>query len=278
MSDSSYPANLKSFLASRKRRRHPSIGCRQFDLEVDDSQCQGFCSYMGNALREAYVDPKYLASVLKREGFEGVAKLLNEKFPSGDDRLSLSVRIGDFGEVVSQVVFQDLFGMKIPVLKLRYKTNWEKASFGIDVIAFRLDDKDSSKDTVVFAEVKTSKSKKYGVAKVFQELEELVVAGQSEAKQKMRNAVRFVSERLFEQGEFELEKRIYRFLDCYTNPEYVEAFVPFLVREKGKWAEDALDGVALNSLEPDRVRLFVFLVSDLKEAIQAAYQMAAKIG
>jgi hypothetical protein len=259
-----------------KRRRHPSIGCHQYDLEVDEDQCQKFHAYAGEALREAYVDPEYLASVFEREGFPGVAKLLEERFPSMND--PFSVRTGDFGEVVGHIVLQDLFGLAIPVFKIRYKTNWEKASFGIDIIAFRLHNEDLQKDAVVFAEVKTSKTKDYGVKKVFEEVESLVVEGQSEVKQKMRNAVRFVSERLFEQHKHELEQRIYRFLDCYTNPHYVEAFFPFLVRDKRTWVEDALDGIVLDKLDPDRVVLCVFLTGDLGEAVRAAYEMAAKVG
>jgi hypothetical protein len=213
-------------------------------VEVDDSHCRQFHAYAGAALREAYVDPEYLASVLKREGLSGVAKLLEEKFPSADNPFSL--RTGDFGEVVGHMVLQDLFGLTIPVFKLRYKTNWDKAAFGVDIIAFRLRD-DTQKDAIVFAEVKTSKTKDYGVKQVFDEIESLVAEGQPEAKQKMRNAVRFVSERLFEQQQYELERRIYRFLDCYTNPRYIEAFFPFLVRDKRTWRDDALEGIILDN-------------------------------
>lgn len=258
-----------------KRRRHPAIGCHQYDLEVDDDQYQKFHAYAGEALREAYVDPAYLASVFEREGFSGVAKLLEEKFPSEDN--PFSVRTGDFGEVVGHIVLQDFFGLTIPVFKIRYKTNWEKAGFGVDIIAFRLHDKNPQEDTVVFAEVKASKTKDYGVKKVFEEIEALVDEVQSETKQKMRNAVRFVSERLFEQQQYELERRIYRFLDCYTNPHYIEAFFPFLVRDKRTWGEDALDEIVLEKLDPDHVVLCIFLVSDLEKAVQAAYEIAAKV-
>jgi hypothetical protein len=269
---------LKNILTptSTKRRRHPSIGCHQYDLEVDDGRCREFHAYAGEALREAYVDPEYLATVLEREGFSGVAKLLEEKFPSEDN--PFSVRTGDFGEVVGHIVLLDIFDLTIPVFKLRFKTNWEKAAFGIDIIAFRLHDEGHQKDAVVFAEVKTSKDKDYGVEKVFEEIESLVAEGQSEAKNKMRNAVRFVSERLFEQQQYELEQRIYRFLDCYTKPHYVEAFLPLLVRDKRTWGEDALDGIVLDKLDPNRVVLCTFLIGDLEEAVRTAYEMAAKVG
>lgn len=274
----SSPSTLKDILttSSTRCRRHPSIGCHQYDLEVDDSQCHEFHTYAGEALREAYVDSEYLALVFEREGFSGMAALLEEKFPSEDN--PFSVRTGDYGEVVGHIVLQDFFGLTIPVFKIRYKTNWEKATFGIDIIAFRLHDRNPEEDTVVFAEVKASKAKDYGVKEVFEEIEILVDEKQSKAKQKMRNAIRFVSERLFEQGQYELERRIYRFLDCYTNSNYIEAFFPFLVRDKRTWGEDALDGIVLDKLDPDRVILCVFLIGDLEKAVQVAYERAVKAG
>jgi hypothetical protein len=278
MSQISRTITLKDLLTaeSTQRRRQSSIGCHRYDLEVDGERSNDFCTYAAEALREAYVDPQYFAAVLAREGFAGVHKLLDERFPPGDK--PFSVRTGDFGEVVGHVVLHDIFGLTIPVLKLRFKTNWEKAAFGIDIIAFRLDDNDPSRDAVVFAEVKTSKHKDHGVAEVFEEIESLVAEGQAEARNKMRNAVRFVSERLFEQGQHELEQRIYRFLDCYTNPRYVEGFFPFLVRDTQTWADDALDGIQLHRLTPGNVVLCIVLVPELEAAVTTAYDVAANVG
>lgn len=131
---------------------------------------------------------------------------------------------------------------------------------------------------MVFSEVKASKQKDYGINKVFDEIRLLVEEGQPESKQKMRNAVRFVSERLFGEKQFELEKRIYRFLDCYTNPKYIEAFFPFLVRDKATWNNDALDGKTLQKPEPNRVILCVFLLSDFEGTMNAVYLKAAQWG
>lgn len=277
MSSSVRITTLKNLLkpGCGKRRRHPAIGCHKYDLEIDHERSTDFCAYTAEALRVAYVDPQYLASVLDREGFAGVRKLLEERFPSPDN--PFSVRTGDFGEVIGHVVLEDIFGLTIPVLKLRFKINWEKAAFGVDIVAFRLDEHQPERDAVVFAEVKTSKDKDYGVVDVFKEIESLVGEGHSVARNKMRNAVRFVSERLFDQGQYELERRIYRFLDCYTHPDYVEAFFPLLVRDSQTWKDDALDEVALEKLDPDRVVLCIVLIGQLENAVSRAYELAASV-
>jgi hypothetical protein len=269
--------NIKRLLksGSGKRCRHQTIGCEKYDLEIELARSAEFCAYAGEALLEAYVDPQYLASVLQREGFSGGQKLLEERFPPTD--APFGVRIGDFGEVVGHMVLEDFFGFTIPVMKLRFKTNWDRAAFGIDIIAFRLDDQDPHKDTVAFAEVKTSKQRDTGVVEVFREIASLAAEGQSEARNKMRNAVRFVSERLFEQGQHELEQRIYRFLDCYTNPHHVEGFFPFLVRDASTWADEALDSVEQKTVAAPRVVLCVVMIGDLEETVQAAYDAAARV-
>ncbi len=256
-------------------QRDPTIKCLKYSLEIEDRFLPSYHSYAAQAVQGAYVDPKYLAQVLDREGFTGVAKLFKEKYPSADD--PFSVRIGDYGEVVGHLLLHDVFGLTIPVVKIRYKTNWEKAAFGIDIIAFRFCKDDPSRDTVIFAEVKTSHQKTYGVTKVFEEIDQLVRDGQPTAKQKMRNAVRFVSERLFEQQQYELEKRIYRFLDCYTNPHYIETFFPMLVRDKRTWDETPLAEVKLTNANPDKVTLCILLIPNMQDAVAIAYAEPANI-
>jgi len=267
---------LINFLSpgSDKTQTHPTLGCFYLNMEVDDGTREQYIEYISKAIRETYVDANYLSTVMEREGFDGVAKLFKERFENNKD---FGVRTGDFGEIVGHTVLMDILGYSIPIYKIRYKTNWNKAAFGVDIIAFRLDENDPSKDTVVFGEAKASTQKDYGVEKVFEEIQQLVEDGQSEAQQKMRNAVRFVSERLYDLKEFDLEKRIYRFLDSYTNPHYIETFYPFLIREKKTWTKDVLEKIVLNKLEPERITLCVFVVENLDDVIQDAYKRAANI-
>ncbi len=259
---------------SDKKQRHPKLGCFYLNMEVNSDTKDQYIDYLGRAVQEAYVDSNYLSKVMEREGFEGVAKLFKERFENNKD---FGVRTGDFGEIVGHTVLMDMFGYQIPIYKIRYKTNWNKAVFGVDIIAFRLDEKDPSKDAVVFAEVKASKQKNYGVEKVFDEIKQLVESGQPEAQQKMRNAVRFVSERLFDLHQYELEKRVYRFLDTYTNPHYVEAFYPFLVREKSTWSDDVLDAVIIEESQREQIVLCVFVIEDLEQVINDVYEEATKL-
>jgi len=259
---------------SDKTQMHPILGCHYLNMEVDSGTREQYVEYISKAIRDAYVDSKYLSTVMEREGFDGVAKLFKERFENNKD---FGVRTGDFGEIVGHTVLTDVFGYSVPIYKIRYKTNWNKAAFGVDIIAFRFDEKDLSNDTVVFGEAKASTQKDYGVEKVFEEIKQLVEDGQSEAQQKMRNAVRFVSERLFDLKQFDLEKRIYRFLDSYTKPHYIEAFYPFLVREKNTWSDDVLQDIVIEKPEPNQIILCVFVIEDLNRVIDTAYENATKL-
>ncbi len=255
---------------------HTVLRCNFYHMEIESDNYEKYVDYASKSLLNAYIDNSYLSSVFEREGFTGITKLFNERFPPESNEFG--VRTGDFGEIIAHMVLQDVFGHTIPVMKIRYKTNWEKSAFGVDVVAFHLHPNDPSQDTVVFSEVKASKHSDYGVDIVFNEIRQLVEEGQPESKQKMRNAVRFVSERLFEQNNFELEKRIYRFLDCYTNPQYIESFYPFLVRDKATWDSSILDAVTIIKPEPEKVILCVFALHNLEQIMNAIYQRATQWG
>ena len=91
----------------------------------------------------------------------------------------------------------------------------------------------------------------------------------------MRNAVRFVSERLIEQKNYEMETRISRFLNCFNNPRFIEAFFPFLIREKNTWNSDVLDSMVVS--KPNRVVLCVVTMEDLEKIIEEAYKKAIQL-
>lgn len=267
-------SNFESFLVSKPtaRDKHPKLGCVWYNLEVDPSKNKDYVDYLGQSIKDAYVDPQYLARVMNNQGFDGVAEYLKEKLPK--KRGFFDVRKGDFGEVLGHVALIDLFNYSVPVFKLRYKTNPQKAVFGIDIIAFRIDENDPKKDVVVFGEVKTSKQRNYGVKDVFDEIN-LLTKNNLKAKQKMRNAVRFIAERIFiETKDINLEDRINRFLNCYKKPSYIEAFYPFLVRDKSTWHPSALDSMV--ALKPSRTVLCIITVDDLENVINDVYRRAAQ--
>lgn len=72
-------------------------------------------------LVDFYVDNNYLYTVFLRDGFAGVAKLFEARFPPKNAKFS--IRTGDFGEVVAHMVLQDVFGHTIPIMKICYKIN-----------------------------------------------------------------------------------------------------------------------------------------------------------
>lgn len=248
---------------------HATLKCKTVYFNMDEDATDEFIRFAGSALREAFIDNDYILTIFRREGFDGVAKIFQERFEK--DKYDFGVEMGDFGEVVAHIILQDHFEYCIPIMKIRYKTNWKKSSFGVDIVSFNLCDQDPSKDTVIFSEVKASKTKAYGVEDVFNEITKLVEEGQSISNQKMRNAIRFISERLHEQKDVELEKRLYRFIDCYSNPDYIETFTPILVRDKDTWNDDALECITITKPEPNKLTLCIFTINDLEDVCEATY-------
>ena len=85
-------------------------------------------------------------------------------FAPNDDNPGKNVRQGDWGEIISALVLRDLRGLVLPVFKLRWKVNREKAMFGTDVFAVK-EDEHGNVQKLIYCESKTRRtySKSVGV-------------------------------------------------------------------------------------------------------------------
>lgn len=261
---------LPDFITDKtKIDKHQHLGCRYQYYEVAKGDDPDFFEFLRERVQNSYVDAGYLAKVLKNEGFSGVAKLLEDKFPS--EKASFGVRTGDFGEAVTEILFEDVFDLLIPVKKLRYKINKDKPSFGIDVIAFKFAD-NATNDVIVFSEVKASKHKTYGIDEVLRETDELA-AYTDKGKQKTRSTIRFISERLFDNKQYELDNRISKFLEETPNQQNAELYVTCLIRDIATWGHDALDGKSFSNAPLERTLVCVCALESFEKAMDEAYKI-----
>ena len=261
---------LPEFITDQTRiEKHHHLGCVYQYYEIKRGDDPEFFDFLRERVKNSYIDAGYLANVLKNEGFAGIAQLLEDKFPSKN--ALFNVRTGDFGEAVTEILFEDVFDLTIPVKKLRYKTNRDKASFGIDVIAFKLAENEAD-DVIVFSEIKASKNKTYGIDDVIQETDELA-AHSDKGKQKIRTTIRFISERLFSEGQRELETRISKFLEKKTNQNVTESYIPCLIRDIATWGHDALDNKSFANSPPERTLICVCALESLEKAMDEAYKI-----
>ena len=257
------------FTNSERNEKYSQLNCLYLYYEIKKGDDVEFFDYLRERVKDSYINAEYLTKVLREEGFTGVAQLLEDKFPSANSHFG--VRPGDFGEVVTEILLEDVFGFVVPVKKLRYKTNRDVASFGVDVIAFKLAE-DRKKDTVVFSETKTSKNKDYGIDDVIQEIDEL--AGFTDkGKQKIRSTIRFISERLFSEGLHELETRISKFLEKPPNQTGEESYIPCLIRDMATWNHNALYNKSFVKAPIERTIICVCALENLEKTIDEAYRI-----
>lgn len=260
---------LDFITSSERNENHTHLNCLYQYYEIKRGEDSEFYNFLRARVKDSYIDAMYLAKVLRDEGFTGVAKLLEDTYPSAN--ANFGVRPGDFGEVVTEILLEDVFEYFIPVKKLRYKTNKDKSSFGIDVIAFKLADCKND-DAIVFSETKTSKEKAYGIDDLIQEIDEL--AGCTDkGKQKIRSTIRFVSRRLFSEGQYELETRISKFLEKIPDPSNEESYIPCLIRDTATWNHNALDNKCFTSAPIDRTIICVCALENLERTIDEAYEI-----
>jgi len=261
---------LRDYITSKEIiTKHQYLRCGYHYYEIKRGDDHEFFEFLRERVKDSYVDARYLAKVLKNEGFPGVAQLLEDTFPS--EKAQFGVRTGEFGEVVTEILFEDVFDLLIPVKKLRYKTNRDKASFGIDVIAFKLADNEAD-DEIVFSEIKASKNKTYGIDEVIQETDELA-AHSDKGRQKIRTTIRFISQRLFEDKQYELDNRISKFLEKSPDQQTTTSYYPCLIRDTETWGHDALDNKCFVNTPLGRTLVCVCALESLQKAIEEAYKI-----
>ncbi|MCB1174530.1 MAG: DUF1837 domain-containing protein [Leptospiraceae bacterium] len=92
----------------------------------------------------------------KEATLDEIRQYINEQVvPKNENQFDRNVRHGDWGEILAGLIvtyFQDLI---IPINKLQWKFNKDKAVFGTDLIAFNNNEKI---DDIFFYEIKTRKN------------------------------------------------------------------------------------------------------------------------
>jgi hypothetical protein len=121
-------------------------------LACTDEHRPDFQDFLGRHIRESYLSPERMQEILEENGLARLAAQVRRKFPRKQE-----TKIGEFGEIVSRVILEDIFRLRVPVIKIRYKTHRDIPVHGMDIVAFRFGDDDQ--DNVLYLiEVKTATS------------------------------------------------------------------------------------------------------------------------
>jgi hypothetical protein len=212
---------------------------------------------LGKELLRNYLSPKArsnLIDVFAELGLDELADHLQQHTVPQSD----IVRIGDFGEALTGVLFRRVRRYCVPVLKLRYKHRPDQAVQGSDLVAFRLS---ADPPVVASPEVKTRTTKDLRIG---------IKANESLASglRSLSSTIQFVGALLSDQGNDSLATRVFRLL---SRPIVVERHI-VLVHDEDVWDDRIMDH--LRDGVTNRTEATVIRIKALRHRIGAAYAAA----
>jgi hypothetical protein len=183
---------------------HSAHGVPTRALSESDSDLDQFVREMRNWIRDHHARPEDLArnaarrEALARQGF----RLENSRFPS-----HTNTQKGNWTEIFLCEYVKSSCQAGIPVYRLRYNPNIEQSMKGDDVLAFDLN-ADPVRIIVGEAKFRASSSKAA--------VEEIVEALERSHRGGLPASLQFVADRLFQEGNEELGRRIEECADLFV--------------------------------------------------------------
>ena len=261
---------VKGWLDYSKRINH---GYKYNIVDISETDVRKeilFPDWLAEELLVAYKNPEHLKRrYLKRNKDELHNYLKNEVFPDLNTVIDKNVRRGDWGEIVSSLFLRDTMNLETALIKLRYKLNRKKSSFGIDVFGVQLDGAGKVCSLCV-CETKTKirYDKQIGV-----KAHDSLYANDTSS---IITIADFMSTLYFNAGNYNLS-------DQFDEIVLQKAKFPtdhhiFLVHEKSLWKEDILleldDLPGLNQ----GINFNVLLIDDLDKLADHCFSIIPKVG
>lgn len=176
--------------------------------------------------------------------------------PKEKNQFDRNVRQGDWGEILAALIVSKFQNLEIPINKLQWKFNKDKAVFGTDLIAFN---KGEKIEDIYYYEIKTRLNPDKKEGKNPNRHYIAVWAYQSLYKDEQsptETIANFLEQLYFEKEDYDAATK---FQDIVKNPNnYNRKFELFLIIEKSKFIDEILK--ELNGLPPKLNPLNVTIV------------------
>ena len=185
--------------------------------------------------------------------------------PSDKNQLVRNVRQGDWGEILSALIVAYFQNLEVPINKLQWKINKDKAVFGTDLIAFN---KGEEIRDIYYYEVKTRLNPQNKEGTTPDKNYITIIAHNSLFKDENASTetiADFLERLFFYQSNFD---KANKFKDIVENPQkYTRNFELFFIIERKNFTELILE--ELHNLPPRLVPLNVTIIfiDDLKKLI-----------
>lgn len=234
-----------------------------YDVSNQDIMTKWAKHFRNHYCCDAHID------ILKGPAQSRTDYLLTMKFPDPTKAPGPSIRAGDFAEILVADYLTYLQGYTVPRTRYDRKGVPNESTKGSDVLAFKQDTNDSSKDELLVYEVKAKLS-----AKPKAMLQEAI---DHSAKDYLRlgESLNGIKQRMFDRHEMGTIGLINRFQDSVNQP-YQTRFGAAAVCSNSAFNKDVLAGADSN-LHPytNNLELLAFHGEELMSLAHALYERAA---
>lgn len=261
---------IHDWLKHSERSNH-SYKFKVIDLsETEIRKQELFPQWLAEELLMAYKNPNHLKRRYSKKDKSELRKYLaDEVFPPLTKVMDKNVRRGDWGEIVSSLFLRDVMNLETALIKLRYKLNRKKSSFGIDVFGVQLDDKGNVCGLCVCeTKTKITYDKQIGVkahdSLYINDISSIITIAD------------FMSTLYFEQGKYELSDQFDEIV--INNGDFPTDHHIFLVHEKKLWNDDILS--ELNNLArlSQDLHFNVLLIDELNDFADYCFSIVPDVG
>ena len=190
--------------------------------------------------------------------------------PKEENQFDRNVRQGDWGEILTTLIVSKFQNLEIPINKLQWKFNKDKAVFGTDLIAFNKGEK--IKD-IYYYEIKTRLNPNNKEGKNPNRHYIAIWAYQSLHKDEQsptETIANFLELLYYEKEDYDTASK---FKDIVKNPHnYNRKFELFLIIEKSKFIDEILK--ELNELPPelDPLNVTIVFIDNLGKLVKETWQ------
>jgi Cap4 SAVED domain len=258
------------WLEEKERKSH-KFSFHIIDLtETSIRAHQQFPSWLASELLVAYKDPAHLKYRYgQRERQELRDYLSTEVFPPTTTTLEKNTRRGDWGEIVTGLVLRDIRKLETTLIKLRYKLNKKKSSFGIDVFGVQTDSSGKIVGLCICeTKTKITYDKDIG-CKAYNSL-------MSNDTSAIISIADFMSTIYFNAGRFDL-------VDQFDDIVVQKAKFPtehhiFLVHEKSLWNDEILMNLSNVPNLLQGLKVNVLLIDELDDLVEKSCALVPDVG
>jgi len=262
----------------RKLRETAPYSFKVIDITENNQLDDLIKAYLGEQTLQQYRSLEFLKKRYESESPEDlISYLRNYVFSTTSYQIAKNVRSGDFGEILSTLVVEQLKNLTVPISKLRYKFNKDRSIFCTDLISHN---KGDTIQDITYYEVKTrtSYSKQIGV-KAYE--------GLLKDEQKPTEFIADFLDRLYLDkaetleiaGSIEEANKYYsiskQYGDIVKNPKaYNRSFEIIIIIEATLFKEDILTELDALTLELSPLEITIILVNDLNDLVEETFTNA----